>query len=331
MPIASYTEVSAFRTCQKRWEYRYKIGLKRKRKHIRLLRGEILHEMLDAYIQAKLVKGYTGDDPWDVLDKYAQQYANYFEEEKEHYGDIVGDCGEIFEGYLRKYRKDPLTYEGSEIAVYFDLPGVNVRFAGFIDKVAHDAQGRRWLVDHKFVATIPSAEDRFSELQFLLYVWAWEQVFPDTPIDGILWDYGRAKAPTKPELLKNGKQLSQRKNIDCDVHTYRKTILAHGFSVKEYSEMLKHLEGKENTFFERVRLPRPTDIMIKMVTDDFLQSVDEIKIKKGKGKASRCVRSMSPFNCNTCEFRPLCEAEVRGHDAKFIRKSEYDEREIGDD
>lgn len=327
MPTVSYSEVSSFRRCQKAWEYRYKIGLKRKRKFIRMLKGEILHEMLNAYVAAKLVKGYIGDDPWDVLEGYAEKFKDYFEEEKEHYGDIVGDCGEIFEGYLRKYRHDSLRYEKSEVPVYFDISGLKMRFAGFIDKIAVDQQDRRWITDHKFNASIPTAEDRFSELQLLLYVWGLSKSNPEIHIDGVLWDYARSKAPTKPELLKNG-QLTQRKNLDCDTYTYMRTIAENKLDPHDYVEMLKHLEGKEDTFYERVFLPKPTDAMIKEVVDDFLETAREIKVKRGK--TARCARSMSPFNCNTCEFRPLCEAEVRGHDTDFVMKADYIVREMGD-
>lgn len=327
MPTVSYSEVSSFRRCQKAWEYRYKQGLKRQRKHMRLFKGEILHEMLNAYINAKRVKGFIGKDPWDVLAGYAEKFKDYFEEEKERYGDIIGDCGVIFEGYLRKYRHDPLRYEESEAAVYFDITG-SLRFAGFIDKIAVDAQDRRWIVDHKFLASIPTGEDRFSELQLLLYVWAWGKVNPDTPIDGVLWDYARSKAPTVPEVLKNG-ALTQRKNLDCDVHTYMRTIAENKLNPNDYIEMLKHLEGKEDTFFERVFLPKPTDQLVGEVVEDFLATAEDIQIARKKG--ARCARSMSPFNCSTCEFRSVCEAEVRGHDVDFVIKADYIQREIGDD
>ena len=327
MPTVSYSEVSSFRRCQKAWEYRYKTGLKRQRKGIRLFKGEILHEMLNAYINAKLVKGRIGDDPWDVLAGYEERFKSYFEEEKERFGDIIGDCGAIFEGYLRKYRHDPLRYEKSEVPVYFDITG-KMRFAGFIDKIAVDAQDRRWIVDHKFIATIPSGEDRFSELQLLLYVWGLGKSNPEIEIDGVLWDYARSKAPTVPEVLKNG-ELSQRKNLDCDVFTYQRTIAENNKDPRNYTEMLKHLEGKEDSFFERVFLPKPTTHMVNEVVEDFLSTAEDIQLARRKG--TRVARSMSPFNCSTCEYRSVCEAEVRGHDTDFVIKADYIQREIGDD
>ena len=325
----SFSQVDKFRRCQKAWEYRYKQGLKRKRRFVRMFKGNILHDMLDAHIRMKMSKGKsTNGDAWDVLDRYAEEYASYFEEERLEHGDIIGDCGKVFEGYLRKWRKDPLVYESSEESVRFDLPGKMPRFVGFIDKIATDPQGRRWIVDHKFMASIPSAEDRFSELQLVIYVWARNHTNPEEPIDGICWDYARSKAPTVPEVLKSGKGLTQRKNLDTDVYTYQQAIAENHFDPNDYIEMLNHLEGKENTFFERVFLPKPSKQMIEIVTEDFLQSTRDIQDKL-KPKA-RCTRSMNTFNCRGCEFRPVCEAEVRGLDADFIIKSEYIQRDIGD-
>lgn len=323
----SYSQVDKFRRCQKAWDYRYRQRLKRKVKFVRMFKGEILHEMLNAHIKMKMSKGkYTGGDAWDVLAKYEDEYAGYFEEERERYGDIVGDCGKIFEGYLRMYRKDPLRYEASEENVYFDLPGKLPRFTGFIDKIAVDPEDRRWIVDHKFVASIPNAEDRFSELQLLLYVWAWNQTHPDKPLDGVCWDYARSKAPRVPEILKKG-GLSKAKNIDTDPYTYTKAIADNNLDPNEYADMLTHLDGKETTFYERVFLPKPSKQMIEIITEDFLETTREIQ-EKSKPKA-RCTRTMSPFNCNGCEFRSVCEAEVRGLDTDFIIKADYEQREVG--
>ena len=324
MEHVSFSEVSSYRRCPKQWEYRYLKRIKRKFKGVRLLRGEILHEMLNAYVNSKIIKGYDGNDPWDVLEEYAEKFGAYFEEERDMHGDIIGDCGKIFEGYLRKYRKDPLTYEASEIKVELDLSklgsgAINVTFIGFIDKIARDAQDRRWIVDHKFLKSIPTADDRFAELQLLLYVWAYGMENPKDKLDGVCWDYARAKAPTEPEVLKSG-ELSKRKNLDCDPYTYLKVIRRERLDAKQYVDMLELLEGKEDTFFERVFLPKPSTNMIIEVVNDFLQTAAEIQAKRDGG---RCARSMSTFNCNTCEFRTLCEAEVRGLDSDFIMKSEY--------
>ena len=323
----SFSEVNSYRRCPKAWEYRYLKRLKKKFKGVRLLKGQILHEMLNAYVNQKIIKGYAEADPWDVLEAYNEMYSAYFEEERDLHGDIIGDCGKIFEGYLRKYRRDTLTYEASEIKVEVDLSKLGsgalpVKFIGFIDKIARDPQERRWVVDHKFLKSIPTADDRFSELQLLLYVWAYGMEHPKDHLDGVCWDYARSKAPTEPEVMKSG-ELSKRKNLDCDPYTYLRVVRREGLDAKKYVDMLELLEGKEDTFFERVFLPKPSTDMVIEVVNDFLQTTGEIQAKRDGG---RCSRSMSSFNCSTCEFRTLCEAEVRGLDSNYVMKAEYQPR-----
>ena len=320
MPTTSWSEVKLFRKCPKAHDYKYRQHLKRKRKALGLLRGSILHEMLDAYYSHKMGPNHIGPDPWGVLEDYEKKYKVLFAEEQEIYGDLINDCTAIFEGYIRRWRKEKLHFEGSEEFVATDIAG-DLRFLGRIDKRVMDENGRRFLMDHKFMRTIPTAEDRFADLQLLMYVWAWNRWNPDKEVDGVIWDYGRAKAPAVPELLKGG-SLSKRKNIDTDTHTYLRAIKDHGLEYKDYVDILKQLEGKETTFFERVILPNPPQAMVKQVVEDFRTTA--VMISKLTDIAPRY---MSQFNCKTCEFKALCEAEVRGHDADFVKKSKYESRD----
>lgn len=319
MPEVSWSEIKTFRSCMKKHDYKYHQRIKRKKKNLPQLRGKILHSMLDAFYQQKYIKTYEGPDPWDVLEEYAEKHDTLFKEEIEIYGDLISDCEKLFENYLTYYRNDPLQYEESEVFVASDL-GESLRYIGYSDKVAVDEQGRRWMIDHKFVKNIPSAEDEFPELQLLMYVWAWNRFNPSRPISGIIWDYVRTKLPVEPEVLKTG-GLSQRKNMDTTASVYLKAIHRYGLDPMEYAEMLEHLEGKEETFFHRSMLARPSDAMIDRVVSDFRASA--IMVQKLKGVAPR---SMSSFNCRGCEFRQLCEAEVRGLDADYIKKTEYEPR-----
>jgi len=324
MPQVSWSEVRIYRRCPKAHEYKYHQRLRRKRRNIPMLKGSILHEMLNAFTKAKMMKDYQGPDPWAVLAEYDKTYRDLFLEEQEKYGDVIGDCSAIFEGYVRHHRQDGLKYEASEEFVATDLI-TDVRFIGYIDRIAVDKEGRRWIMDSKFMRRIPGADERFPELQMVFYFWAWNRSHEDRKADGIMWDYARAKAPTRPELLKNG-ELSQRKNIDTDARTYLETIGQHGLDPKNYAEMLAMLQGKENTFFERVRLPSPPKELVNLVVEDFRATTT--MIQKLKGVAPR---HMSQFNCQGCEFKQVCEAEVRGLDAEFVKKTQYELKpEFGD-
>jgi hypothetical protein len=274
--------------------------------------------MLDAYIKAKIIHTYT-NDPWKVLEKYRKEYAKLFKEEQEEYGDIPLTCEKLFEGYLRRYRHDNLTYHASEVAEITDLTP-EIRILVRIDKIVSDQKGRRFLVDHKFHKTLPSPQDRFSDIQTVLYFWVWNQTHSkEDQLDGVIWDYGRMKAPTVPEVLKNG-QLTKRANIDTDAHTYLETIKANGLDPTDYVDILASLDGKERTFFERVPLPAPAKALVTQVVEDARNSA---VIFKTLSKAGITPRNMSGFNCNTCDYRSVCEAELRGLDADFVRKRDY--------
>lgn len=317
MKHTSQSEIKLSRKCRKAHWYRYGERLARRRPNRPALVGTILHEMLDAK-----VKGGAGA-PWAVLEKYRVQYAKLFREEQEEFGDIPQLAKAIYKGYWRRWKDSGLVFLESEVEFRIEL-APKIELVGFIDKIAEDRL--RFVTDHKFHKNLPGPDDRFSDIQTVLYFWVWNELHTGrgNRVDGILWDYGRMKAPAVPEVLKRG-GLSKRANIDTDVHTYREALRKNGIPEKGYRDILKKLEGKDRTFFERVPLPAPSKHLIKEVVADARESA--IQAKKDLDKGGKVPRSMSGFNCKGCEFRPLCEAEVRGLDSKFIRKKEYVNRD----
>lgn len=318
MPSTSYSEIKLGRKCPKAHEYRYVEHLRRKRPNRPAFIGTIVHEMLDAWVKARLIHTYM-NDPWKVLEKYKKEYAKLFKEEQEEFGDVPTTCEKIFEGYLRRWKDDGLTYHDSEVAIIADLTP-EIRLLSKLDKIVSNKAGYRFLMDHKFHRTMPEPQDRFSDIQTVLYFWNWNQTHDKAEqLDGIIWDYGRMKAPTVPEVLKNG-ELTKRANIDTDAHTYLQAIKANGLDPKNYKDILLNLEGKEKTFFERVVLPAPSKKMVEQVVKD---ARDSAVIFKTLAKAGFAPRNMSGFNCKTCDYRSVCEAELRGLDADFVRKKDY--------
>jgi hypothetical protein len=321
MDTVSYSEIKLARKCAKAHDYRYGQRLRRKKPNRPQLVGTILHEMLDAYTRLRMDHNYP-TSPWDVWKKYRKEFKKLFLGEKEEYGDIPKVTKAVFEGYLRRWKNDGLVYIASEVEVIVPFTK-KLHLKAVIDKVVQDKDGRRFLMDHKFHKTIPGPDDRFSDIQTVLYFWAWNEAHdPLDKVDGIIWDYGRMKAPTLPELLKNG-ALSQRSNIDTDWFTYYGEIKRLGLEERPYQKMKTLLAGKERTFFERVPLPGPSKKLVSMVVQDARTTALEARRRAAKGNAPR---EMSGFNCNGCEFRRLCEAEVRGLDAKFVRKRDYEVR-----
>ena len=318
--------IKAWRRCHRLYHYRYVEKIQQRVKRIQLMRGTIIGQCLDL-VALEREKINTPGSWRGILSRYGKQYAKLFDEEKEYYGDLLGDIENIVSRYIKLYEKDGLKYwTSSKVTTPYELPieidlSPGVVFRGHIDKMPRDKQSRYWVMDHKSHKKIPEAEKRFNDLQLVFYFWAAPLAGYPKP-SGVLWDYLRTKIPTKPEILKSG-ELSQRKDIDTDYETYYQEIVKHGLDPAKYHDLLSRLKSEgQIKFFQRVFLPGPSKALVKEIVNDAKITAQEIKHLAGKSKT----RTMDN-NCPQCEFYKLCTAELRGLDSDFIRKSEYVEAE----
>lgn len=309
------SQIKVARRCMRKHDYKYNQHLAKRVRAAPLLRGSILHEMIEAR--------RTKKDPYKILREYEKKYRTLFSTEREEYGEtFIEDIGRVFAGYERAYADDPLKPLYVEQKGELDLPnGQRLKF--IVDEIAVDKQGRKWLVDRKSHKNIPEERDRFSDIQLVLYFWAWNSLHPKEQIDGVIWDYLRTKPPTIPEQLKNG-QLTQRKNIDTDYYTYSSEIRRLQLDPRLYKEILAQLQARGSIdFFQRISLPSPTKALVKSVVDDAAETAEYIADYGEKVKTRNLSR-----NCSfDCEFYQLCHAELRGLDAGFVKKTQYEERD----
>ncbi len=315
VPLVTQSMITTFRKCARKYHNRYVLEIGKKAPPLPLFRGTIIHEMIDA--RATGIK-----DPMVVLKRYAKEFKTLLREQREEYGDLIEDCRRIFFAYARHWQDEELTYEFSEIPAFTDLTG-EIRFAGTLDKLVLDKQGRRWIMDHKTHKNFPDEGQRMADVQLVLYVWAWNRWNPEKKVTGIIWDYIRTKTPTVPHLLKNG-ELSQAK-IDTDYATYMKAIKEHDLDPKDYREILTKLENQTSPFFQRIHLPNPSQALIDSVVGD-AQDTATMIVKLGKVLKTRNLSR----DCGWCEFNALCQAEIRGLDVNFVLKSRYEHKEPRD-
>lgn len=301
----SQSKVKCWRRCHKSYDYRYGQGLVRRTAPVALLRGTVLHAMMEANI--------LGQDPMVPLGEYAETYSKLWGEEKEQYPSPE-ELVSIVNRYNRHWEDDGLTYgDRAEIEVVTTHRGL--KFKGIIDALPDDRQDRRWLCDHKTHKILPDENARFSDIQTVLYYWAGRK--EGLKVDGILWDYLRTKPPTIPEQLKSG-GLSKRANIDSDYETYMGRILELNLDPRDYSDILEKV--KKNVFFQRVYLPKPSEDLITNVVEEFFDTAHEIE--NSTSKARNITR-----DCKSCTFFPVCSEEVRGLDSSYTRKQLYTLRE----
>jgi hypothetical protein len=317
----SHSRIRTARRCWKKHDYKYNEGLRAKKKAAPLLRGTILHEMIDARVNKQ--------NPYLVTEKYAKKYKALFREEREMYGEtFIEDINRIFQGYERAYPDDKklkVLHSEKEIEVELDD---DIVLVAILDKIVHDGQ-RIWLMEHKSHRSIPDEEKRFSDIQTVIYVWAWNLTewahSNGEEIDGVMWDYLRTKPPTIPEPLKKG-GLSIAQNQDTDYYTYVMAAKQNGVNLNDphYKEYVANLKKRGSMdFFQRFTLPAPPKPLIKSVVRDLRETANQIKDFGADLKARNLTKDCSW----ECEFYKLCHAELRGHDVDFVKKTQYEVRD----
>lgn len=316
----SQSVIKAWRRCHQLYNYRYVQLLKRRKPIVYFIKGTMIGECLDAIIMRRTNPKHPH---WlKSLEKFEKEYGKLFRAEQEYYGDIIGEVKRIVARYEKIYENDGFTYLMGKDGKPFELAGTvelapGITFTFHIDKMPKDKQGRIWILDHKAFKKLPDPEDRFTALQLVFYYKAAPMAGYPQPT-GVLWDYLRTKAPSIPPPLKRG-GLSQAKDIDTDYETYLAEVKRLKLPEREYAAYLKPLKARGHMdFYQRVQLPAPNKALVENVWEDAKNTALEIQTI---GKMNH-VRSIDR-TCKQCEFYNLCQAEFRGLDSSFIRKSEY--------
>ncbi len=314
----SNSRIKSWRRCRRLHHYKYNEKIERIKPKATLLKGRIIHELIEAYI--------AGEDWKEVLAGYEEEYNKLFQEEKEEFGNIIENMETIMNNYISYWEKQPIKYlshQGKNAEFDFTIPLVEgmINLTGKIDAVAKDKNGRVWIVERKtFGKGIPSEDLRFSDIQTVIYYKAAQEIgFPQP--NGVLWDYIKSKPPTKPQLLKSG-ELSKKKKIDSTTDTYLQAIKDQGLNPEDYEDILEELEGKEDKFLRRIYLPSP-DQIAEIIMAELIQTAKEIYFLGDISKA----RSLG-WDCDPgrCDYYNLCYAELHGLDTDYLKKKEYKQR-----
>lgn len=307
------SEIKCYLECRQKHHYRYRERVERRRRPNPLIRGTIIHRMVELSRHNK--------DPMLALKEAEKKYAKLFREEQEEYGDIIGDIRRLMTAYFEWYKRDPIQpvmIKGKpavELKFKVEL-AKGIVFGGKIDEVGKSKDGRKWTKDTKSHKTLPKGDINYSDIQTLLYSWAVEKSH-GIKVDGVAWDYIRFKAPAVPELLKSTGELS-KKNIDTIWPVYLEEIKRHKLDPNDYKDVKAKLEGKEASFFVRSYLP-----LHPILVTNMLAQVTQVAKEIAEGKPP--VRVIGR-RCDWCEYYGLCQAEFRGLDDKFIRKADYQEK-----
>ncbi len=314
--VVHQSTLKCWRSCRRKYFYRYIMKLEKRKPPAPLLRGRVVHEMIEFMLEGK--------DPWVPYQEMVKQYSKLFDEEREKYGDMPVEVKLLMEGYFKWYKKDPLkpiTPKGSKKKAEHKFSVKltdSILLEGMIDVVVQDSAKRVWLGDHKTHKQLPAGDVKYSDIQSALYTWVMPQIGFPSP-NGVVWNYLRWKAPTIPELLKNG-EMSRRKGIDTTWDVYRAALVENKLDPKNYQDMKEELEGKEGDFYVRSYLP------VKKQMQETLVEEAQITAREIKRKGGKDTTRTTDKQCSWCEYYEICNAELRGLDTDFMMKKLYKEK-----
>jgi RecB family exonuclease len=297
----SNSKLKTYRRCPNRYRYRYVLQIRPKERKLPLERGTWLHELLMVH--------NDGED-WRVRHRQLQKkFESLWEEEREGLGDLPGEAARIMQAYLRTYKSDEQRYRvvDTELDEVVTLPnGLQLRV--IVDAVLEDIlDGGLWLRDYKTRDKFARAENMMLDPQMTLYFWAMEHM-GYKPIRGAQYDEIRTKAPTKPNLNKDG-SLSKAKAIDTDVWTYMREIKRYGLDPEDYSDILRHIAtNQKDRFFRRTPIPQDAPV-VRTVMKEAVQTAQEIQQAESKNRFPRTFDSSCTWSC---EYLNLCIAELFG-------------------
>lgn len=311
----SQSKLKAFNRCPKQYEYKYVERLTPKKRERPLFFGSWVHKAIESYYT-------TPDRNWrSGYAEYKLKWEALFEEEREELsrrGDPISQIPRIMRGYEFYYKDDgwdPIMVE-QEFMVETPMPGVYFKMV--LDLGIVDSEEKLWAVDHKTASAIPPANTFHAmDPQLILYPWALERLMdngqlPKMPIGGVVYNYIKSKAPSLPQVNKDG-SLSKRK-VSTDYPTLYLFLKQQGYDPRDFAHILVPLK-KRSEFLRRYRLPREP-----YVTREVL--LDALSVVKRMQETKRFTRSVSR-DCNFCGYRDLCRAELNGFDTEIMRKTDF--------
>ena len=117
------------------------------------------------------------------------------------------------------------------------------------------------------------------------------------------------------EVAKNG--TLSKANIDTLPHVYEREIGAQGLNRDDYIDILGDLDNKIPTWFKRNFVPLNQGAIDTLMEETKI-TAREIHVKAGVDTTRNPGRE-----CSYCAYERLCQAELFGMDADFIRDREF--------
>ncbi len=342
----SYSAISTWRSCPKRYEYSYFEGLRPKYEAPPLVLGNILHLYLETFYRS-LTEGLKPDMAHGrglhVVDETHggnvkaladAAHAAGAEDAAKDLLDVVAKGTRLSERYYAiRGAADADRYEVMLVEERFDqtlmihVDGSEVVIPSVVDLVVRDNEdGEIELWDHKSTGNIPREGRRLRDLQLTIYRVGLEEKYNIVPAR-VVWNYIRTKEPTVPKLLRAG-GLSRDKRMDTTDLVYKAAIKANKLKVSDYPDLIDHFANREKTQFF-LRVVHPIMQVEPVLFNDVIVTAKQVMEASAGyrifGAAPECVRNLD-MHCDRCAFSDLCTAAITGGDEEGIKQQHFNRR-----
>lgn len=357
--MVSISQITTFLKCPRAWLYTYGERLQKRVDRPYLTIGKLCHKGMEAawrYVyenQAPVPDAppmsadveYLACDAGIVAiaaeyDKYMSENT-FLEEEIPMQEQILRDSMAVFRHAW--YEFEPRRYRVVEVMEKrVRVPAIELHFVipchgskglhGLIDVVLEEIEtGYIWCTDYKFRRSLSPDEEEATNIQNLVYSHVMHKMGYN--VTGTMTWQHLNTPPAIPATLKDPTKVSRAK-IKTDWGTYAAYVESIGGDPAEYEEemvpKLAEIVWSHATKETRNELTMGNAFDTIIHPTAYNISSSHKLIAAGQRESTRWKRRfapcMFPWNCKTCGHLELCQAELRGYDADFIKKTEYKKR-----
>lgn len=338
--MVSVSQLQLFLSCRKKWEYGYIENLTPRIDRAYLTIGKLCHVGMQTAMQYKWEHERNGDYSCEealktaclaIADEHGKYMISndFLPEEIPEVEDMLVDATNVFEQAFYEFDIDrfevvTLQKNGEQIPaleLHFCVPCPPTKgLHGYIDAILCEKEtGFVWCTDYKFRKTLAPDEDEAFNIQNAVYAYACNKM--GIEITGTMtWQHLNTPA-AEPQVLKNG-SISRAK-IKTTWEKYAECCRDHGQDPESYREEMQ--EKLADIEWWRSTLEYRNEPTIKRIWGECVVPVAKM-VKAARGVKAANFRSLYPWNCKTCQYQSICQAELRDHDAAYIRQNEYTTR-----
>ena len=332
----SCTQLQSMLGCPRKWSYAYLEGLRPRRERSCLTVGRLVHRGFEAAMRLH-AEGCEDVDAMvshGLLTIKEESEAQSLEFEGDRLDVLSAEAKEACEVFMEALPEfDPTRWEVMSVE---GVPALELHFVtpcppteglhGYVDAVLRErSTGQVWCVDYKFRSRLSSDDDERFSLQRAVYARACRDL--GLPVTGTLTWQRLRRCEARPRPLRDG--TMSRAKVQCTWTTYRRALLDAGLDPHDYADMEVKLSGVSMS--REVRELR-SDVMLDRVWSQVVEPMAlRVQYRRGQaestgdpsGVADMCVPALDPFRCRVCPYSELCQAELRGYDADFVRAESF--------